>query len=384
MKMLNKISRYLQYKLNKKFTLILNINCNLFDKNQKRILLCYLTSSFSVDLNKSLYHPNIPRCNQMVTSLIKLGYAVDICDSRDMESCPFLKSRTYEAVLGFGPVFEFMSNQSNIPYKIIYVTENDPTVVMRKFKDRLSYFKLRHPKMKVVLNNQRETFYSLRQFELASHAIIMTNDYNSKNIKQLVPQYFKIKVNGFVNPKYSFSNLNIASRRKHFLWFGSTGMYQKGLDILIDVFALLPEYTLNIYGVNTKEIHSIRKLLSHNVLVHSKVSVQSDDFIRVLNENLFIISASCLEGMQSGVATCMRHGLIPLLTKECGYDEHPSIVQFDDYKVETIKDKIIEIQKKSDGELAKMSYNAFEYGNADFTLEKFVETFEKAIQIIIK
>lgn len=384
MKFKNKIIRYLQYKLGNKYNLILNVNCDLFSKEQKRILFCYMTSSFSVDLTKNIFHPNIPRCNQMITSLIKMGYTIDICDSRDTNSFPILKERSYEAIIGFGPIFELMAGLDSIKHKIIYITENDPATVEKKYHERLDYFKERHPKTKIIPTNQRVVFYNRKQIELANYAIIMTNDYNSVYIKNLVPSYFKIKVNGFINTDYRYTTSNISEKRKNFLWFGSTGLYQKGLDILIDVFSLIPDYTLNVYGVDSKELKSIEKLLPPNVIIHSKVSVLSHEFINVMNKNLFIISASCLEGMQSGVATCMRHGLIPMLTKECGYDEHPSIIQFENYKVETIKNKIEEIQKLSDEELAKLSRNIYDYGNSEFTLENFIATFKEGLQSLFE
>lgn len=168
------------------------------------------------------------------------------------------------------------------------------------------------------------------------------------------------------------------------MWFGSTGLYHKGLDILLDVFAQLPECTLNVYGVNQKEWTSLKKIIPQNVIVHSKVYVQSRDFLDVVKSNLFIISVSCSEAMQSGIATGMRHGLIPLITEECGYDDHPAIIKFKDYRVGTIKEKIEEVGSWDDHKLATLSDDVYEYANSCFTLHKFVETFETIVSKIIR
>lgn len=358
---------------------ILNINQDLLNPTQKRVLLCYINHALRIDFDHaSIYHPNKLRSNQMILSLIKQGYAIDVCNFNDMFTYPMLSKRKYHAIIGFGPVYEALCENCSIPNRIIYVTENDPRIIEQKYKERQDYFLHRHPDKKRPPSSNRLQYYTARQFELSNKAIIMTCKCNSEQIRKEIPVFKTIKVNGLVNKNYSFSIGNIAERRKHFLWFGSTGYVQKGLDILVDVFRQLPEYHLHIYGLPSDELKSLSKIsLPINVHSHGMVSIQTNEFLEVVNTNLFIISASCMEGMQSGVATCMRHGLIPLLTKECGYEAENGFTIFNDYHVDSIIEGIMTIQKKSDYELGQLSLSLYQYAEKEHTLGSFTNRFEE-------
>lgn len=378
----SKLEHLFRFIAHKEPIYFLNINRNLLDKNQRRILLCYITTPLRRDLDKNIYHPNIPRCNQMITTLIKLGFSIDVCDANDISCFPYVQKQQYFAVLGFGDLYELVCSSMNIKYKIIYVTENDPSEANRKYLERLNYFYERHPKSHVDLKNKRLRFYTSTQFALSNVAIIMTNDFNSVNIRKQINCYFKIKCNGLYNNEFVFNKLNINVRRRHFLWFGSTGLVQKGLDILFDVFNKLPELTLDVCGVNSDELKSVKGIIPKNVNICGRINVFSKEFLNIVNSHLFVISASCLEGMQSGVSTCMRHGLIPLLTYECGYENQEFIFHFENYRVESIVKMIEEIMLFSDEELAILSNKAYEYANKEHTLESFTASFENIMKNI--
>ena len=356
---------------------ILNINQDLTNKEQKRVLLCYIKDSFRINFDKNaIFHPNLSRCVQMVTTLVKLGFSVDVCDYNDLDVLPVLSDRRYHAIIGFGPLYEAMCKSMSIKNRIIYVTENDPRLLVGKYQERKMYFQQRHPNVRHVPTSDRIEYYTASQFDLSNKAIIMTSECNSTVIRKQIPYYAKIKVNGMVNENYIFKIGNIIERRKNFLWFGSTGFIQKGLDIIVDAFKELPYCTLNVYGLPKHEIKQLRRIgLPSNVHICGMVSVQSQDFIDIVNNNLFIISASCMEGMQSGVATCMRHGMIPMLTKECGYESDSPVILFKDYKVETIVDTINDSLKIDANELIKMSKDVYKYSNENHTLDSFSDTF---------
>ena len=272
---------------------VLNINLDLLDKIQKKVLLCYIKDSLKINYDgAAIYHPNKLRANQMVTALVRLGYAVDVCDFNDMDVLPKLQKRHYDAIIGFGPLYEAMCETTTIPIRIIYVTENDPRLVGIKYGERKEYFRQRHPEIKKIPTSDRIQYYTPRQYQLSNRAIVMTSECNSAEIRKEIPQFFTLKVNGMKNENYIFDGGDIDERRKNFLWFGSTGYVQKGLDILIDVFRQLPDYKLNIYGLPQKETKQLcsQMQIPQNVNFGGMVSVQSQDFLDLVNQNLFIIS----------------------------------------------------------------------------------------------
>ena len=79
--------------------------------------------------------------------------------------------------------------------------------------------------------------------------------------------------------------------------------------------------------------------------------------------------------MASGVATCMMHGLIPIVTKESGFNEASAIVELDDYKVESIVNTVRKLISLSDAEILNLRYRTFEYARNNFSIGEFTRKF---------
>lgn len=379
MKLIDSLKKIL---VKKGASLIQNINYDLSSK-QKHVLICYKTLPLHINvITGEVYHPNVPRVIAIIKTFIDLNYAVDICDSNDLLSLEQIKGNHYDLLFGFGLVFKEMSR--TVDTSILYVTENDPDIISEKLKERISYFKERHPDFNKIKekNNIRIRFYDKEMFSQAKYGLIMTNEYNARTMFQYFKAYHMINVNGIYNNDFNYMKKINQQNRHNFIWFGSSGLYAKGLDILLDVFRLLPDYHLYVYGANEKEYKKISKLIPENVSFCNKIKIQSKEFIELVNNNTFIISASCMEGMQSGIATCMMHGLIPIITKECGYNPHPSIITLDDFSVDTITNKLNELEHLSVNDLENLRLQAYEYSHKTFTLNNFRNTLREFIQEI--
>lgn len=142
--------------------------------------------------------------------------------------------------------------------------------------------------------------------------------------------------------------------------------------------------SLNIYGVPENEKRYIKPLLSKNTILHERVNVFSQDFIdKVVKQNVFVLSASCSEGMMSGIATCMIHGLIPIVTKETGYNSCSCIFEFDGYKVEDIINKVNEISNLSVNELNLLSCECQKYAKQLFTNISFKKNIQEIFNKVL-
>ena len=163
-----------------------------------------------------------------------------------------------------------------------------------------------------------------------------------------------------------------------FVWFGSAGIIHKGLDILIDAFAEMSDLQLDIYGAPHEEIDYLR--CPANVFVYERIDVSSDDFINeVVNKHVFVLSLSCSEGMMSGIATCMLAGLIPIVTKETGYDDCPFVFSFDDWHIEKVKEKLRECVGVSPDELKMRSSRVKEWAYNHNTNRQLKESFDNIL-----
>jgi hypothetical protein len=111
-------------------------------------------------------------------------------------------------------------------------------------------------------------------------------------------------------------------RSRCFLWFFGSGAVHKGLDLLLEVFAVERDLTLHVVGNidAEREFFSIyeSELSLPNITYHGHLDPSSDEFARVVGESFCFVAPSCSEGISPAVASCMRIGLYPIVSRETG------------------------------------------------------------------
>lgn len=364
-----------------------NINKDLINPRQKRVLISYMPLG-QIDFN-NVSHAMYLHINQIIKYFIDKEYCIDICACNDINAYNEVKDNRYDILFGFGEVFKLLALTKDIKNKILFITENDPSTVETLYNDRISYFKKRHPKLNYKKAISRNGFFSQELFQLATCGIAMNSDFNIRSIQNNFNQrLYKINSNAISNPSFNFKK-NIldhynTNSKYNFIWFGSDGFIHKGLDLLLDVFKQIPQCTLNIYGLSPHEEVLYKKLKSANTINKGRINVLSEKFIQVITQNAFVILPSCSEGMNTGVATCMKHGMIPIVTKEAGFDSNDIIITLNDYRIETIKETIERLIKYSDLEIITMREKAYKYANSEFSLEKYTFTFSNIMNNILQ
>jgi len=173
---------------------------------------------------------------------------------------------------------------------------------------------------------------------------------------------------------------------KHFLWLGSQGLVHKGLDLVLDAFAALPEYHLTVCGPIDKEPEFARayyKELYHTPNIHTLgwVDASSPAFGEIASQCLGVIYPSCSEGGGGSVITCMHAGLIPIVSYEASVDVDDFGVILPESSVEAIKDTIQSVAGCSTEHLQGMARRAWEVATAKYTRERFAEEFRKILDI---
>lgn len=365
----------------------LNLNLDLCDGSQKRVLISYITLA-GKDLSK-IKHASYLHLNQMIHYFINCGYVVDVLCNDDIEAISLLKQNHYYVIIGFGKLYKLACLDFNASLKICFITENNPEVVKKKYCDRVNYFKLRHPNINSKKAVPRTGYFDVEQFKLSDFGILMNSRYNSESF---IP-YFK-KGLYLINSNAIFSNdfdnnnylniTNIEHSKNNFLWLGSVGFIHKGLDLLLDAFRQIPEFQLDCYGVDNREKSLFNKLKCSNVSNCGFLNVLSRQFVNeVVIKHNFVIMPSCSEGMSTSVATCMSYGLIPILTKECGFEETDNIIFLEDYKIESIKKILIEVNSWSAERVLNMRISCQNYALEHFSLTKFSTTFKDIMDNII-
>lgn len=361
---------------------ILNLNFQPH-VNQKKVLISYITKQFDLDFETAIIsHPNINEINILIAFFINNNFVIDVVYCNDINFIKENSCKKYDVIFGFGEVFRYFSNKSVKSLKVIYCTENAPKIAFEKELERVSnYNKRNHTKIKT----ERAFSYFLDEdFKNSDYAIILSNKYNAANFKNLISarKTFLLKTTGLKNDNY-FLNRSLSITKSSFIWIGSRGLIHKGLDLLVEVFAITPNLNLHILGLNNKERSLLPKFLSKNIYIHGFVNVKSDEFIKIMNSSSFCVLPSCSEGMATSVLTGMRHGLIPVITRETGLDLHDNGYYFDSVDINHIKSKLLTISKTGDIELDNMHKNVFNFANYEFSLSNFNTNFNKIMINII-
>lgn len=365
--------------------LIPNINLDL-SHQQKKILLVYLdmfeaskqVASSYLKNESGAMHTNRFEMFQMIKSLIDLDFCIDVCGNDDLRVIEYIKTQDYDIIIGLGEVFRWATENVDA-YKIIYMTENPYIISQKKEQERIDYFKIRYHKEFPL--SRTGMFFKKDDEEKADGIICLGDEKFYQNIK--IP-----KVRIFPSALYNdnFSILNVKRKKNNFMVFGTDGFIHKGIDLLIDVFNKHSDLNLYICGDNvTNNINKIMNVsIMSNINDCGYINIKSPNFLELVNECSFIILPSCSEATSTAVLTGMRHGLIPIVTHDLGFDTMEDYCFFfEGYELGQIEDTIQRVMNINEDELTNMSRQIYEFANKEFCIKEFGKRFTKAMQMLI-
>lgn len=376
MKKIKRNIKYCLYKILNKHDFIQNINYNSDD--QKKVLIVYVTSPFSKSLVDGLTHTNIQESLQIVKYFINNNYCIDVIDCMEKEYKKLIKKNYYNCVIGLGDAFKYACEVNRNCKHIMYLTESSPRFSYKQEVERVKYYNQRYRKrIKITRSNM---FYKDSHFKDINNLILIGNEHTKSTYDYLGKNIFTIDATGLKNKSFK-NERNINESKLNFLWFGSYGAIHKGLDILVDIFNNNPDINLFIAGLRKEEEKYI-KLGAKNIHNIGFVNVNSEKFNELMNKCSFVILPSCSEGMATSVLTCMNHGLIPLITKECGISlEEQFLLQ--DYSSNKIEEKIKLWTKKSNEEIFNLHKYIELCSLNKYGTERFYKNFSKIMNQII-
>jgi hypothetical protein len=115
-----------------------------------------------------------------------------------------------------------------------------------------------------------------------------------------------------------------AVARKHFLWLASYAAVHRGLDLLLEATAALPECHLWICGSVGYETDFVGAYAHEfglpNVHLMGWVDVTGSQFAEITHRCGYTVYPSASDGMPGSVINAMAAGLVPLITPESGMD----------------------------------------------------------------
>lgn len=308
---MNQLLLIINQTLKIKITLYKSFFLNFFNYQKKnevanKIALCYLGDK------KHGNHTNFEQQKILVDILRLRGYVVDVFQNGDLV---YSKKNYYKYIFGFGESWRILCKKNSDAIKILYCTEAPPFFsFINEYKAIVRFKKLwiKSNNTKILCRTYR--FYRDEDYCNANY-IIQMGELNTKILKDI----------NIINPTNLFTigsyGLGIQKSRiknkktNTFIWFGSSGVVHKGLDLVLKYFLDNPELELIVAGCKKQDVKSWI-ISTKNITFVGIVDVESLVFEEIMNKSSFCILPSASEGISTAIITCMYQGLIPIISIE--------------------------------------------------------------------
>ncbi len=318
----------------------------------------------------------------------ELEYVVDIIDFRMTKKVDVNK---YDLICGFGDIFQqYFEDSTNKKIITIYYGTgmhvcHQNYATLQRIKD------VYNKKGKWIGKSSRfvDKTWS-HQTTLVDSIIALGNEVCVNSYKK----YYDGLVYSLNAPFYQILDARkiIESRdqesAKHYLWFGSSGLIHKGLDLLLDYFSKNKDITLHICGYieNEKEFCRIYKkelFETENIKTYGFVDINSEKFKNILQKCSFVVYPSCSEGGSPSVlATIGNGGLIPIITKETtistGYE-----ILIDGFDYFSIEKAILKSRELTLAEIKALQLKNLDYVLLHHTQEQYYTLLKETLKQII-
>ena len=190
------------------------------------------------------------------------------------------------------------------------------------------------------------------------------------------------------NTGYDFNFCNERRKANNFMFLGSAGQVHKGLDLLLEVFAEKCK-NCNLYVCSSFENESdfckaYKYELYNTSNIHpiGFVDIKSDKFKEIAEKCAYMIMPSCSEANAGSVLTAMSAGIIPIVSRECGFEDD-EVIHLKDCSKECLEDSIKFYASKDDEWIKSESEKAVKIVKERYSEECFIEFICNGLENVI-
>lgn len=315
-----------------------NIYKTNYDKN---VLISYTVLPFLTNRNN---HSNVQESKIIANIFNSLEFNVDIIHYTNQKEIDYIK---YDVIFGFGEPFENSFKQKN--FKRIYyatgahVCHQNYAEIQRVQEVNTKYNSNILPKRLVPWNWSMST-------SLSDFLIVIGNEWTKSTYEKYTKKpVYPINATALINNKCKNIKRDIEKTKKSFLWFGSSGLVHKGLDLCLEYFSEHSNLTLHICGQMEDDFQELFRSYfeKDNIYYYGFIDVNSQKFIDIVSNCSFSIFPTCSEGQATALLTTMGIGLIPISTKYSGIDIERLgflIDELDLYSINNVLQKVISLE----------------------------------------
>lgn len=326
-------------------------------------------------------HTNFAETVLMAEVLCELGFEVDVID---FENEIFVPSKCYNLLVSNRMPFSRYAGL--VGEKCVKLAHLDVSHWLFNNSSALARCCEVREKRGVALNSYRHIEEN-RAIEDCDSAVMLGNaftaatyNYSGKSVRTIpVPV-----VHTYSKPEKDYDRI-----RKNFLWFGSRGFVQKGLDLVLEAFRDMPDYNLTVCGPIDREkdfeaaFH--RELYeTKNIKTAGWVDVRSEQFRYLAGNHIGLVYPSCAEGQAGAVVVCMHAGMVPIASVQSGVDLRPEYgISLDELSVSEIKSKVMALSAVAPEKLEEMSLGAWQHAQRYHTGNHYKTAYREIVEKVL-
>ena len=355
------------------------------NRHAATLLLSYILDAFFLqpDDPTLLKHTHYWETRQIAQTWLDLGFAVDAIHWKNQD---FVPEKRYNFFIDVRMNLERIGPLLNPDcIKIMHIETAHWLFHMTAQHNRLLDLQRRRN----LTIGPRKAVSPNWAIEHADCATILGNDFTRGTYAYANKPFYRIPISVPVVYHWPESK-DFATCRRSFLWFGSGGLVHKGLDLVLEAFAQMPDFQLTVCGPVNEEKEFERAYaqeLYHtpNIRTVGWVDVGSSAFTDITRNCIGIVYPSCSEGGGGGVITCLHTGLIPLVSYETSIDVDDDMgIVLSDCSVDTIQQAVKKIASTPAPKLRSMARHSWEYARANHTRESFATIYRETVELITK
>ncbi|PWT84833.1 MAG: hypothetical protein C5B58_04060 [Acidobacteria bacterium] len=266
-------------------------------------------------------HPNVWQVRELAKCIGECGYNVDVFDFFTTHT-PIVER--YDMVVDIHPRLMpfYRENLTQSCIKIAYLTNSHSTSRNSSESSRLEGVERRRG-MRLLPRRQLDPIDNV----WLRSADAMFFKGNQRNLSTYGENHSE-RVYFIKNSGYDFlTPLHFAYKRPlSFLFIASHGQVHKGLDLVLECFAVRPYLELfvcSMFGEEEDFCSLYKRELYETPNIHpiGFVDIRGQLFRYIADRCSFAILPSCSEGISASVLTAMSAGVIPIVSRECGFEE---------------------------------------------------------------
>lgn len=227
---------------------------------------------------------------------------------------------------------------------------------------------------------------SSRSVEIADEITLLGNEYTIDSFRFANKPITRIPLSS----AYEFDwpvDRDFEKAKRKFLWVASYGMVHKGLDLVLDAFAGMPDLELTVCGRPEKEadfykLYEKELTRTPNIHFHGWLDMGTPDFQEIARTHATIIYPSCAEGGAGSVLHCMHAGMLPACTWASSVDLMDFGILIREGNVEAVQEAARTIAAMPTNEVEDRARRAWEHVRKVHTRAEFQKNYAAFAQRI--